>query len=231
MSLMANSPVILALDTKDIDQADSLINETSEFVGVFKLGLEFFIANGLQGVVTVAKIHPQARIFLDLKLHDIPNTVAKAATNLRDLNVEFLTVHASGGSAMISAAANALPNCKIVAVTLLTSLDKEELQRLDIGENPERIVVNWAKLAVQAGARAIVASPLEVKALRANLPREIELITPGIRFEAGADDQMRTMTPADAISAGSDYLVVGRPITAAANPREAAQRIFQSISK
>jgi orotidine-5'-phosphate decarboxylase len=157
--------------------------------------------------------------------------VAKAAESLNSLKLKYLTVHASGGAAMVAGAAKALPDCKIVGVTLLTSIDTEELRTLGLGDSPENVVTTWASRAVLAGARAIVASPLEVEALRKILPREIELITPGIRFETGQDDQMRTMTPADAIAAGADYLVVGRPITSAPDVTEAAKRIFQSIHK
>jgi orotidine-5'-phosphate decarboxylase len=132
---------------------------------------------------------------------------------------------------MVTGAAKALPDCKIVGVTLLTSIDQRELRSLGIEDSPEDLVITWANRAVAAGARAIVASPLEVMALRKNLPREIELITPGIRFEAGRDDQMRTMTPQDAIAAGADYLVVGRPITSAPDVTQAAKLIFESISK
>ncbi|MFM8523296.1 MAG: orotidine-5'-phosphate decarboxylase, partial [Actinomycetota bacterium] len=157
--------------------------------------------------------------------------VAKAATSLESLGIEFLTVHASGGSAMIEGAANALPKTKIVAVTVLTSLDSAELAKLGLGSNVEKTVVNWAQSAIQSGAKAIVASPLEVSALRNALPSDIELITPGIRFESGKDDQARTMSPAEAIAAGADYLVVGRPISGAPNPGQAAQEIFKSVTK
>lgn len=231
VSLMSNSPIILAVDTKEISVANSLIESTKEYIGVYKLGLEFFLANGRSGVQEIQTRHPGTRIFLDLKLHDIPNTVAKAATSLESLGIEFLTVHASGGSAMIEGAAKALPKTKIVAVTVLTSLDSAELAKLGLGTNVEKIVVNWAQSAIQSGAKAIVASPLEVSALRNALPSDIELITPGIRFESGKDDQARTMSPAEAIAAGADYLVVGRPISGAPNPGRAAQEIFKSVTK
>lgn len=231
VSLMSNSPIILAVDTKEISVANSLIESTKDYIGVYKLGLEFFFANGRSGVQEIQTRHPGARIFLDLKLHDIPNTVAKAAKSLETLSVEFLTVHAAGGSAMIEGAAKALPKTKIVAVTVLTSLDSAELAKLGLGSNVEKTVVNWAQSAIQSGAKAIVASPLEVSALRNALPSEIELITPGIRFESGKDDQARTMSPAEAIAAGADYLVVGRPISGAPNPGQAAQEIFKSVTK
>jgi orotidine-5'-phosphate decarboxylase len=226
-----SSRIILAVDTKSLDSAKELIDKTIDYVGVYKLGLEFFLANGIEGVRSIHTYAPTISIFLDLKLHDIPNTVAKAAESLNSLKLKYLTVHASGGSAMVTGAAKALPDCKIIGVTLLTSIDQRELRSLGIEDSPEDLVITWANRAVAAGARAIVASPLEVMALRKNLPREIELITPGIRFEAGRDDQMRTMTPQDAIAAGADYLVVGRPITSAHDVTQAAKLIFESISK
>lgn len=228
---MNRSPIILALDTRDIDQASSLIDQTKDFISIYKLGLEFFLANGKAGVAVIQQRYPDIRIFLDLKLHDIPNTVAKAASSLAGLEIEYLTVHASGGRSMIEAAAKALPNCKIVAVTVLTSLDSEELARLGFTSELESTVLTWANLAISAGAKAIVASPLEVAALRRSIPNHIELITPGIRFDAGKDDQMRTMSPAGAISAGANYLVVGRPITTAPSPGKAAEEIFSSVAK
>ena len=226
---MSESRIILAVDTKEIQTAKSIIEKTRDYVGVYKLGLEFFLANGIPGVKEITTNNSDIQIFLDLKLHDIPNTVEKAASNLSSLPLKYLTVHASGGAAMISGAVKALPNCKIVGVTLLTSIDKEELSKLGIRKSPEEMVISLAQRAVAGGARAIVCSPLEVKALREILPREIDLITPGIRFEKGGDDQVRTMTPIEAISAGADYLVVGRPITSASDITEAAKRIYESI--
>lgn len=226
---MSKSRIILALDTKELQTAKSIIEKTRDYVGVYKLGLEFFLANGIAGVKEITTYNSDIQIFLDLKLHDIPNTVEKAASNLSSLPLKYLTVHASGGAAMIAGAVKALPKCKIVGVTLLTSIDKEELSKLGIGKSPEEMVISLAQRAVAGGARAIVCSPLEVKALREILPREIDLITPGIRFKKGGDDQVRTMTPIEAISAGADYLVVGRPITGASDITEAAKRIYESI--
>ncbi|MBU3715711.1 MAG: orotidine-5'-phosphate decarboxylase [Candidatus Nanopelagicaceae bacterium] len=226
---MANSPIILALDSQEVERCQELIEQTAEYVGVFKVGLEFFSANGPMGVATLKSKFPEIAIFLDLKLHDIPNTVGKASASLAQLDVEYLTVHAQGGPEMIKAAALALPDTRITAVTVLTSLDQGTLNSLGIEEPVEELASQWAKLAVNAGARAIVASPLEVRALRAALPREISLITPGIRPSATDDDQKRTMSPKDALLAGADFLVIGRPITEAKNPRSAARSIFESL--
>ena len=227
--LMFKSPLILALDSQEIERCSELIEQTSEYIGVFKLGLEFFSANGPIGVANLKKRFPEIAVFLDLKLHDIPNTVGKAGASLARLEVDFLTVHAQGGSEMIKAAVLALPQTRITAVTVLTSLDQVELSSLGIERPVEELASRWAELAVASGAKAIVASPLEVRALRASLPREISLITPGIRPAASDDDQKRTMTPRDAITAGADFLVIGRPITGAIDPRSAARSIFESL--
>ena len=226
---MSKSPLILALDSQEIERCSALIEETSEYIGVFKLGLEFFSANGPIGIANLKKRFPEIEIFLDLKLHDIPNTVGKASASLARLEVDFLTVHAQGGSEMIKAAVLALPQTRITAVTVLTSLDQNLLSSLGIERPVEELASRWAELAVASGAKAIVASPLEVRALRASLPREISLITPGIRPAASDDDQKRTMTPRDAITAGADFLVIGRPITGAIDPRSAARSIFESL--
>ena len=228
---MFKSPVILALDNPDLAKCAELIESTSDFVGIYKLGLEFFTSKGLFGVRDINRLFPDISIFLDLKLHDIPNTVAGAARALADERVSILTVHAAGGGKMIEAAVAALPETDIAAVTVLTSIDEAQLQRLGFSLTTEEIVLRWASEAVAAGARAIVASPLEVSLLRANLPTEIKLITPGIRFDAGQDDQARTLTPSEAIRAGSDYLVIGRPITKANSPREAARRIYEELQQ
>lgn len=226
---MANSPIILALDSQEVERCEELIELTADFIGVYKLGLEFFSANGPNGVVILKKKFPEISIFLDLKLHDIPNTVGKASTSLEKLKVDYLTVHAQGGSEMIKAAALALPGTRVTAVTVLTSLDQNTLSSLGIEKPVGELALRWAELAVASGARAIVASPLEVKALRALLPREISLITPGIRPSALDDDQKRTMTPRDAIAAGADFLVIGRPITQAKDPRSVAKTVFESL--
>jgi orotidine-5'-phosphate decarboxylase len=156
-----------------------------------------------------------AEIFLDLKLHDIPHTVAGAATAISGLNPKFLTVHASGGRAMVSAAAKAVPNVSVTAVTILTSLSESDLFEIGYSNPALESAVALAKMAVDAGAKAIVCSPLETAAIRSAIGSEPIIITPGVRplAEQGGDDQVRTMTPGDAIAAGANYVVIGRPIT------------------
>ncbi|MFZ9878825.1 MAG: orotidine-5'-phosphate decarboxylase [Candidatus Nanopelagicaceae bacterium] len=226
---MYKSPIVLALDSAKVDHCESLIDATSEFVGVYKLGLEFFTANGPTGVLAIRRAFPEIKIFLDLKMHDIPNTVGKSSSNLAEIGIEFLTVHASGGPEMIKAAVEALPGTRITAVTLLTSIDQKALEILTLPNDVAGLVSSWASTAVAAGSRAIVASPHEVATLRKTLSAGITLITPGIRTAPTNDDQKRVMTPTEAITAGADLLVIGRPITGAANPGDAARTIFESL--
>jgi orotidine-5'-phosphate decarboxylase len=210
------APIILAVDTSDFDTAIAWIQATKESVSVYKLGLEFYLNFGSEGV---SKIVDQtgAQIFLDLKLHDIPHTVAGAAKAIAKLQPKFLTVHASGGAAMVKAAADAVPNVAVTAVTILTSLSEGDLFEIGYASPALESAVALAKLAVGAGAKAIVCSPLETAAIRSAIGKDPIIITPGVRplAEMGGDDQVRTMTPADAIAAGANYVVIGRPITKA----------------
>jgi len=210
------APIILAVDTSDFDTAISWIEATKESVSIYKLGLEFYLNFGAAGVANVVS-RTGAEIFLDLKLHDIPHTVAGAAKAISHLQPRFLTVHASGGSAMVKAAADAVPNVSITAVTILTSMSEGDLFEIGYASPALESAVALAKLAVNAGAKAIVCSPLETAAIRSALGDKPIIITPGVRplTEMGADDQVRTMTPADAIAAGANFVVIGRPITRA----------------
>ena len=231
-----SSPIILALDTKDLDTAKSWIFATRESVGVYKVGLEFFLKFGSAGLRELRN-EGDFELFLDLKLHDIPNTVAGAVRSVIDLKPKFLTVHASGGSEMIAQAATAAPEIAITAVTVLTSLSDSDLFGIGYANNTRESAVVLAKLAVQSGARAIVSSPFEVSDIRNCVPDEIALITPGVR-PVGADqgDQKRVMTPEQALQAGANYLVIGRPITDLAKVsleemKRGSQAILDSINK
>ena len=210
------APIILAVDTADFDTALAWIEATKESVSVYKLGLEFYLNFGPSGVSKIIA-ETGVEVFLDLKLHDIPHTVAGAASAISDLNPKFLTVHASGGSAMVRAAADSVPNVSITAVTILTSLSENDLFEIGYASPALESAVALAKLAVTAGAKAIVCSPLETAAIRSAVGDKIIIITPGVRplADAGGDDQVRTMTPAQAISEGANYVVIGRPITGA----------------
>ena len=211
---MAHSPIILAVDTSDFDTARAWIDATRESIDIYKLGLEFFLTFGSDGIESIAR-ESGASIFLDLKLHDIPNTVKKSAAVVDHLHPRFLTVHASGGAAMIGAAVSAVSSTSITAVTVLTSLANADLSDLGFAEPALETAVSMARVATTAGATSIVCSPLEIEAIRAVIPQSVEIITPGVRpaDEVGGDDQMRTMTPAQAMRSGANYLVIGRPIT------------------
>jgi orotidine-5'-phosphate decarboxylase len=210
------SPIILAVDTREFETAQRWIEATRESVGVYKLGLEFFLTFGAEGISRI-KSEFDIEIFLDLKLHDIPNTVSSAAKAISHLNPRFLTVHASGGSAMVKAAVEAVPQIDITAVTILTSLSEEDLFEIGYANSALESAVALADLSVRAGAKAIVCSPLEIEAIRNSVGVSPLIITPGVRpaGNQGADDQVRTMTPTQAISAGANYVVIGRPITGA----------------
>ncbi len=229
------SPIILALDTDDLATAISWIEATRESVDIYKVGLEFFLKFGSAGLQELSK-QGNFQFFLDLKLHDIPNTVSGAVASIRDLKPRFLTVHASGGSAMIRAAADAAPEVAITAVTVLTSLDEPELHKMGINSTPLALATSLATNSVSAGAKAIVCSPLEVAAIRELVSEDIALITPGVRpADSNLEDQSRVMTPRDAIRAGATFIVVGRPITSYFNKsaqamRERAAEIKESIS-
>jgi orotidine-5'-phosphate decarboxylase len=229
------APIILAVDTRDLDVAKRWVEATRESVAVYKLGLEFFLTFGSAGVAQI-KDEFDVDIFLDLKLHDIPNTVASAATAISHINPRFLTVHASGGTAMVKAAVEAVPQIDITAVTILTSLSEEDLFEIGYANHALESAVALADLSVRAGAKAIVSSPLEIAAIRSSVGPVPTIMTPGVRpaGTAGSDDQVRTMTPADAIAAGANYVVIGRPITGAWSKgasamSDAAKEIAESI--
>jgi orotidine-5'-phosphate decarboxylase len=227
-----DSPVILALDGSDIEEIGELIQSTRESISIFKIGLEFFNLHGIAGVKRLQEEHGPFRLFLDLKLHDIPNTVYGGARAVSQINPEFLTVHASGGSEMISAAVRALPETKITAVTLLTSLSEVDLQAMGNTSSIKASVSKLAEIARRGGARALVASPEEAPFLRENFGSEMTIITPGVRLPDGEmNDQKRVMTPKEAIESGAHFVVIGRPITRAKVPARAAQDILLSIRK
>ena len=209
------APIILATDTSDLEIAKSWARLVAPHISGIKLGLEFFLNFGAEGVREVVADH-ELDLFLDLKLHDIPNTVAQAAATVAQLRPRFLTVHASGGQAMIAAAAQQLPSTEVTAVTILTSLAESDLLEIGYRSNALDSAVGLAKLAIQAGASAIVCSPMEVSAIRAAIGVAPAIITPGVRPvdpSAPIDDQVRTMTPLAAIQAGASYVVIGRPLT------------------
>jgi orotidine-5'-phosphate decarboxylase len=224
------NPVAVALDTPDVTVAVRWAEAVAPYVSTVKVGLELFTAEGPAAVDKVRAAAPDVDVFLDLKLHDIPATVAGAAAAVRALAPRYLTVHASGGPAMIRAAVDALPDTLVTGVTVLTSLSAGDLDAIGLAGPPQDAVRRLAVLAVGAGARALVCSPQEVAAVRAEVGSSVVLITPGVR-PAGADtqDQARVATPQQAIADGADLLVVGRPITAAADPAAAAADLLASL--
>jgi orotidine-5'-phosphate decarboxylase len=222
------SPVFVALDTPDLDAARALAARVKTHVGGLKLGLEFFTANGPAGVHAMAEFG--LPIFLDLKLHDIPNTVAKAVQALRPLGPSILTVHAAGGRAMMEDAKAAAPqDTKVVAVTVLTSLDESDLGATGVGGDAHAQALRLAALAREAGLDGVVCSGADVKAAKAEWPQGF-FVVPGVRPAGGeAGDQKRVVTPRQALDAGASILVVGRPITKAEDPDQAARAIAATL--
>jgi orotidine-5'-phosphate decarboxylase len=225
------APIAVALDAPDLETAARWAGLVTPHVSTVKIGLELYLRYGPEAVASVRGAS-NVQLFLDLKLHDIPATVAAAARAVARLRPHLLTVHASGGPEVVRAAAAAAPNTKIVAVTILTSLSAAELGRIGFAGSVRDCVRRLATLAVQAGARGLVCSPREVADLRAEVGPDILLITPGVR-PAGSDahDQVRVATPEEALRDGADLLVIGRPITAAADPGAAAAAIAASLRR
>jgi orotidine-5'-phosphate decarboxylase len=231
------NPIIVALDVPTAEQAWQLAREVAPAVGAFKIGGELFTAAGPDIVRRVRDTG--AAVFLDLKFHDIPNTVAKTVASAVRLDVQMLTLHTCGGSAMMRAAEESAQQTAlqsgrsaplVLGVTVLTSHDQNTLSEIGCAPNVGHQVERLAQLAVAAGLRGLVCSPLEIVALRQLLPEQIQLVTPGIRTGAEkADDQKRTLTPREAMHAGANWLVIGRPIYAAEDPRAAAEKIFASL--
>ncbi len=224
------APVAVALDTGDLETAVAWAAATGPHVSTVKVGLELFLRHGGDAVRKAREASGGREVFLDLKLHDIPNTVAGAARAVAELAPAYLTVHASGGPDMVRAAVEALPATKVAGVTVLTSLAEGDLARLGMSGAPRDAVRRLAALAVDAGARALVCSPLEVADVRAEVGAHVVLITPGVRpAGAGHGDQSRVATPQQALADGADLLVVGRPLTAAPDPGAAAAALARDL--
>jgi orotidine-5'-phosphate decarboxylase len=232
------NPILVALDVESAARAVELANQLRGSVGGYKIGKQLFTA---AGPAMVRELTSRGdRVFLDLKFHDIPNTVAGAVQSAVATGAWMVNVHASGGSAMMRAAADAaaktaasLGRAKplVIGVTVLTSMTDAALQEIGVQRPMLDQVVHLAKLAKASGLDGVVASPQETRAIRDACGKDFQIVTPGIRpaDQQGKDDQARTLTPAEAISAGATYLVIGRPITAAPNPRDAAERIAATL--
>ncbi len=227
---MVKAPIAVALDAPDIETAAQWASLVTPYVSVVKVGLQLFCRYGPE-VVAVVRGGSRVGLFLDLKLHDIPATVAGAAKSVARLRPRYLTVHATGGPTMIKAAVEALPEVQIAAVTVLTSMTGSDLDAVGLAGPPRDAVRRLATLSVAAGARAVVCSPQEVAAVRAEVGSGITLITAGVRPAGSApQDQARVATPQQALAAGADLLVIGRPITGAADPASAAARLAADLS-
>jgi orotidine-5'-phosphate decarboxylase len=232
------NPIIAALDVSTVEMALKLVEEVRTAVGAFKIGSELFTAGGPEIVQRIRG--SGAPVFLDLKFHDIPNTVTKAVAAATRLDVQMLTIHTSGGTEMMRAAHESAQQTAtqcgraaplVLGVTVLTSMDSRTLTEIGSNTNVGAQVERLARLAVKAGLGGLVCSPLEIATLRQVLPQDVQLVTPGIRTGAEkVDDQKRTLTPKEALSAGANWLVIGRPIYAAKNPRAATEEILKSLS-
>jgi orotidine-5'-phosphate decarboxylase len=226
---MTNDKIIVALDVPTKREALDLIEKLRDQISFFKIGLQLYAAEG-PGIVRAVS-STGCKVFLDIKLHDIPNTVARAVESAGHLGAQMLTVHLSGGSEMVRAATAARTNNMVLlGVTILTSSTQETLREIGIASGVDDQVLRLAKLGVEAGIDGVVASPHEIKPLRREFDNKIKIVVPGIRPSgAEANDQKRTMSPRDAIDAGADYLVIGRPIIAHRNPREAVDKILEEL--
>jgi orotidine-5'-phosphate decarboxylase len=236
------SSLIVALDFDSLTAALKFAEHVADLVGMFKIGSQLFTTAGPEAVRQISRLG--CSIFLDLKYHDIPNTVAGAVLSAAALpNVQLVNVHALGGTAMLKAASQAVSagvpmgadRTRLLAVTLLTSMDAKTVKEVGIGGPPQSRVTKLAKLAQSAGVDGVVASVHEAKAVRKACGRDFLIVTPGVRPKDGdgeqkKDDQARTATPREAIKAGADYIVVGRPILTAADPRKTAQEIVDEIA-
>lgn len=240
MKLSARERLVLALDVNNFKKAEELVDKLTDYVGVFKIGNQLFTAEGTKVIKMVQE--KGGKVFLDLKFHDIPNTVARAAEVVSKLGVYIFDIHTSGGYEMMKAAVEASKKLSfalgiskplILGVTLLTSINQEILEKeIGIKKSLEEQVVHLAKLAKAAGLDGVVASPWEIKALRAACGEGFVILTPGIRLAGKSDDdQKRTMTPQEAIKLGADFIVIGRPITNATNPVKASQEILKEMEE
>jgi orotidine-5'-phosphate decarboxylase len=221
--------IIVALDVPTKEEALTLVETLGGQISFFKIGLQLYTAEGPE--IVRAVLSTSSKIWLDLKLHDIPNTVGRAVESASRLGVQMLTIHLSGGSEMVRAATAARVNTMLlVGVTVLTSATEETLREIGIQDKVDDQVLRLAKLGIEAGIDGVVASSHEIKPLRGEFGDKIKIVVPGIRPSwSDPGDQRRTMTPCEALEAGADYLVIGRPIIAHPNPNEAAAKILDEL--
>ena len=230
---MNNNPIFCAIDTSDIDKAVELVGQISPHVGGIKLGLEFFTSCGLLGLEEIKKY--EIPIFIDLKLYDIPNTVKQSLSNILQFDPKYTTLHLSGGSEMLTECINVKnklnSKTKLIGVTMLTSFNDELISEIGIEKSVNENVKQLTQLAVNCGMDGIVCSPLEISEVKNTHENKLQIISPGIRGkDCLANDQKRTLSAKEAIDAGADILVVGRPITNAKDPAKAAENIYSEIT-
>ncbi|MBN1872432.1 MAG: orotidine-5'-phosphate decarboxylase [Candidatus Omnitrophica bacterium] len=229
--------IIVALDVNRLEDVGRLVDKLRPVVKIFKIGSELFTSCGVEAIDIVRR--KGCRVFLDLKFHDIPNTVAKAARSLANQNIHMFTIHTIGGLNMMKAAVEgareearrlnvAVP--LILGVTVLTSLDKDDMKSVGIDDSVQGEVLRLVELAEEAGLDGVIASPNEVSEIRKNVKKDFLIVTPGIRPEwCQKSDQKRVATPKEALGSGADYIVIGRPITASSDPREATEKIIEEL--
>ena len=226
---MTKDKIIVALDVATKEKALELVRELRDQISFFKIGLQLYAAEGPE--IVCAVLSNGAKVWLDIKLHDIPNTVARAVESANNLGVHMLTIHLSGGSEMIRAATAARANnMLLLGVTVLTSATEQTLREIGVSSKVDEQVLRLARLGVEAGIDGVVASPHEIKKLRAEFGDKIKIAVQGIRpIWAEPGDQKRFMTPSEALEAGADYIGIGRPITAHPRPSEAVEKILREI--
>ena len=229
---MNKNPIYCAIDTSSVDEALRIINEISPYVGGIKLGLEFFTSCGIKGIEQVTKC--ELPLFLDLKLYDIPNTVKQSLKNILSFHPTYTTLHISGGYHMLKECVDLKKelnsNTNLIGVTMLTSFDDDSINKIGMRGTVSRNVDNLSALAFDCGMDGIVCSPMEIRKVKEAFGSKLKVIVPGIRNNSdSSDDQKRTLSAKESINLGADILVIGRPITQADNPSEAAKSIFESI--
>ncbi|MDA0713521.1 MAG: orotidine-5'-phosphate decarboxylase [bacterium] len=228
------SPLIIALDTDSLEEAENIIKATREFCSIYKVGLELFTAAGPQSIQLIKRHN--AEVFLDLKLHDIPNTVAKTVEQSIKHDVRFLTIHALAGPKVLQVACQMITQHKtrlqILAVSVLTHHDEAELKNIGLNKSTENLVADLLQTAFNVGAHGAICSPLEARSVRQQFGSQFIIVCPGIRpANTALNDQTRIATPALAMQNGANFLVVGRPITKAADKKNAAAAIFKEIQE
>lgn len=230
---MTNNPIFCAIDTNDISTATNLVSQIKPYIGGIKLGLEFFTSCGISGCHTMKEFN--LPLFIDLKLHDIPNTVASALRGILSLEPAYTTLHISGGSEMLKSSVNLKRDLNsktnLLGVTILTSFDDRTIEELGFGSSVKHSIEQLTSIAHESGLDGIVCSPLEVKNIKENYKNKLKLVVPGIRSDKNiSDDQKRTLSAREAINSGADILVVGRPITKSKDPAESAHALLQEIT-